>query len=116
MTPPCPAANDHFQLTFEDHADTLCVRVAGEFDIATVCPVDFELDRRVDALTRHVVFDLRDVTFLDLAGLRVLIRTNARARSEPYDVQVIAPTGPARRLFPLTHSDGVLTLVPAVAA
>ena len=116
MTPLRPAANAHFQLTVEDDADTLSLRFAGEFDVATVCPVDFELSRRLAPRTRHVVFDLRDVTFLDLAGLRVLIRANARARSEPFDVKVIAPTGPARRLFPLTHADGVLTLVPAVAA
>ena len=63
--------------------------------------VEDTLERAMRAMTRHVVFDLRNVTFLDLAGLMTLLRANERSRDALFDVQLIPPEGLASRVFTL---------------
>ena len=104
------SAAGSFQLTVRRGAATLLLRVAGEFDLATVGAVEAALDR-LRALTRHVVFDLRDVSFLDLAGLMTMIRANERSHNAPFDVQIVPPVGLARRVFTLTRAGSELTML-----
>ena len=94
-------AENQFQLTVERDASTLLLRLGGEFDLSAIGRVEATLDRGLRALTRHVVFDLREVSFLDLAGLMTLIRANERSHHASFDVQVVAPTGLASRVFTL---------------
>jgi anti-anti-sigma factor len=99
-----------FQLTVEEDATTLRLRLAGEFDLTTIGRVELALDT-IRALTEHVVFDLRDVSFLDMAGVMTLLRANQRSQHEPFDVQVVAPTGLARRVFTHTSAGSELTML-----
>ena len=62
-------------------------------------------------MPRRVVFDLRGVSFLDLAGLRTILRVDARARSEPFEVVVVRPRGTASRIFTLTRVGDQLSIV-----
>ena len=50
------------------------------------------------------MFDLRDLEFLDIAGLRTILRADARGRSESYEVVVVRPRGMANRVFTLTRA------------
>lgn len=91
---------------------TLYVRLEGDFDLAGVGPVERALDRLSQVpLLRRVVIDLRDVTFLDLAGLRTILRTNDRARAGGLDVAVVRPHGLANRVFTLTRAGEELHMV-----
>ena len=92
---------------------TLRLRLDGQFDLAAVGAVERALGRlsRSPPVPRRVVFDLRRVSFLDLAGLRTILRVDARARSEPFEVVVVRPHGTASRLFTLTRVGEQLSIV-----
>lgn len=101
---------DPFSLTVEEDAATLLLRLEGEFDLNTIGRVELALDT-IRNLTEHVVFDLRDVSFLDMAGVMTLMRAHQRSHREAFDVQVVAPTGLARRVFTLTRAGTELTML-----
>ena len=108
-----PAPLFGFALELDHQADTVVLRLSGEFDLASVGHVEAALERGIRRFTRHVVFDLSCVTFLDMAGLMSLIRADERSRGEPFDVQVVPPSGIASRVFTLTRAGERLTMVPA---
>jgi anti-anti-sigma factor len=59
----------------------------------------------------QVVFDLRELTFLDAAGLHTILRANERARDTGFEVIVVRPRGLANRVFTLTRAGQELKLV-----
>ena len=60
-----------------------------------------------------VLLDLSAVTFLDSTILGVLVGALRRAREEGGELQVVLPTGPARRIFELTNLDQVFQPPPS---
>ena len=110
--PSLPAVGSHaFCLRVEELGSTLLLHLTGEFDLAGVGRVEAALERVSDEHTRHVVFDLTNLSFLDSAGLHTLLRANERARSAGFDVVVVRPRGLANRVFTLTRAGQQLKLV-----
>jgi anti-anti-sigma factor len=99
-------------LAVEESDSTLRLRLTGDFDRAGVGAVENALHRVREAPpTRRVVFDLRGLAFLDLAGLRTILRTDAQGRAEAFEVVLIRPRGTANRVFTLTRAGERLTVV-----
>ncbi len=107
---PALPAGDAFAIAVKQDGGTLYLRLSGEFDRACVRRVEAALARAA-TLTRRVVFDLRGLSFLDLGGLRTILRADDRCNSEPVDVVVVRPRGLAGRIFTLTRAGEHLTLV-----
>lgn len=107
-----PRPRSHpFGLGVRQDGTTLHLRLTGAFEWASVGRVEAALERVFEAPTRQVVFDLQELSFLDIAGLRTLLRANERARTEPFDVIVVRPPGLANRIFTLTRAGEELTMV-----
>jgi anti-anti-sigma factor len=106
-----PATPEPLRISEEHHGTVAIVHVSGEFDLVAVDPVERALDRSVDPLTDHVIFDLRRVSFLDLSGLQTMITADARARRESFAVHVVPPPGLAARIFTLTEPGRALALL-----
>jgi anti-anti-sigma factor len=66
-------------LTVEDSASTLILRMAGDLDLAGVGQVMAALDRVDVGHTTRLIFDLRELAFLDLAGLKTILRPTTTA-------------------------------------
>jgi anti-sigma B factor antagonist len=99
-------------LAVERSAGTLRLRLTGDFDLAGVAPVESALGRISQAPEpTRVVFDLRGLAFLDSAGLRTILRADARGRAEAFEVVVVRPRGTANRVFTLTRAGAQLKLV-----
>jgi anti-anti-sigma factor len=103
------------QLTVEARTSrrTALVALRGELDLVTVSKVAEVLDGldpRADGV-RHVVLDLRGLTFMDMAGLRELIRQNEFARSNRHNLAVVRGTDAIQRVLKLTGVDDMLVLV-----
>ena len=98
-------------LSVHETGGTLLVRLDGEFDLAGVGMVENALDRmsRQPPLAR-VVFDLRELQFLDLAGLQTILRAYHRGRASGCKVVVVRPRGTANRVFTLTRAGETLTM------
>lgn len=63
----------------------------------------------------HLTVDLSDVTFVDSAGLAVLVRARRETRVAGGDVTLVGPRSPdAMRVFRLTQFDRVFTMTPPV--
>ena len=95
------------------------LRLMGEFDLAAVGRVENALDRVFQApTTRRIVFDLRRLIFMDVAGLRTILRANERARAGAFELVVVRPRGTANRVFTLTRAGLELSMVdePEVVA
>jgi anti-anti-sigma factor len=59
--------------------DVVCLRAAGELDIATAPQLELTL-REAVLRSRIVVLDLRDLSFIDTCGVRVIDNASDRAR------------------------------------
>jgi anti-anti-sigma factor len=104
-------------LAVAEAGTSLHLRLTGEFDLSGVGAVETALDRLDQAPSLgRVVFDLRDLRFLDVAGLRTLLRANARGRAEAFEVLVIRPRGTANRVFTLTRAGEQLQMVDNMEA
>jgi anti-anti-sigma factor len=92
---------------------TALVALRGELDLLTVSKVAEVLDGlepRADGL-RHVVLDLRGLTFMDVMGLNELIKQNEFARSNHHNLAVVRGTAAIQRVLELTGVDEMLVLV-----
>ena len=85
------------------------VRIQGEIDVETSHDLVDALDQLRHAGVRHVTIDMADVTFMDSAGVRGLIRL---ATERPQVTIVIARPAPMiRRLLTVTRLDDHLTVI-----
>jgi stage II sporulation protein AA (anti-sigma F factor antagonist) len=95
------------------HRRTALVGLRGELDLVTVSKVAEVLDQlqpQADGI-RHVVLDLRGLTFMDVPGLRELIRQNEYARSNNHNLAVVRGTPLVQRALELTGVEEQLVLV-----
>ena len=109
-----PYHQQDFTVAVTESGTTVHLRLLGEFDRAGVGRVEEALARLAQAPTpSRVVIDLRRLTFLDLAGLRTILRANDRGRVEGFEVEVVRPRGLANRVFILTRAGQELSMVEA---
>ena len=104
------------RLTVEDSASTLVLRMAGDLDLAAVGEAMAALDRVDVGHTSQLIFDLRELAFLDIAGLKAILRANDYCRNHHIPVTVIKPRGFASRVFTLTRVHLQLDLVDSLAS
>ncbi len=91
------AVNRHatgFRVAVSEHAAGTVVVPEGELDFGTAPDLDAVLTKQ----SGRVVVDLRKLSFIDLAGLRVLLDADARSRQDGMNVRFI-PGPMVRRLF-----------------
>jgi anti-anti-sigma factor len=100
-----------FDVTVDDLGHVAVVRVQGEVDAATA-PRMGETVNRLFARNKRVVLDLRNVDFMDLHGLAVMIRATRRARSDGGSFAIAQPAPCVRRLVELVHAEGEVRILP----
>lgn len=101
----------YFSLEVRRDGTTLSLRLAGEFDWAVVGHVDGALDEARSKPTEHIIFDLTALDFLDVAGVKTLLKANEWAQEQRSNVTVVRPRGRANDIFALTGADEVLAMV-----
>ena len=103
------------QLTVEarTHRRTALVALRGELDLLTVSKVAEVIDELEPQAggVRHLVLDLRGLTFMDSAGLHELIRQNEFARTNRHNLAVVRGTDAIERLLEVTGVKDHLVLV-----
>ena len=119
---PIGAGLSGFGCTFRQSGrDAAWVRVRGELDIATA-PLLEQTLREAELCARRVVLDLRELTFMDCAGMHVILDATSDARQA--EGQLVLVRGPSRvdRVFTLTGTSDAVEIVdldpvaPAVQA
>lgn len=99
------------RLRTEREGDTHEVAAAGELDLLTSPALARELSTAHDSGAQRVVLDLSDLTFVDCAGLRVILCMNARSNDRPGRFLVRRGPPNVHRVFSLTSAATTLSFV-----
>jgi anti-anti-sigma factor len=91
---------------------TLClVRVHGEIDLSNAQAVSSAIGSVMGQEARRLVVDLSDITYLDSAGVALLLRLAKRLRTRRRQLHLVVPRGsPVRRVLVFTGLPRVIPL------
>jgi len=87
------------------------VEVHGDLDMATVPALGERILELVSSGSRHFVVDLNGVTFIDSAGLGVLVGALKRVRAGGGTMRLVCRQPRVLRLLQLTGLDEVFVIV-----
>lgn len=106
---------DSLEVEARIHRRSALVELWGELDLATVSRVAEVLDGLEPNAggVRHVVLDLRGLTFMDASGLHELVRQNDYAHQNRHNLAVVRGRKAIERLLALTAVEELLVLVDA---
>lgn len=97
-------------IQFEEHFRTITIRLFGEFDLS--CEERFhERLGDIDHEAESLVFDLRDLEFVDSTGLRMILEVNDLAGRHGLDFVVLCGEGQVRHVLRESGLDGLLPVV-----
>jgi len=99
-------------LNIQEHTLKLAVlSPVGAIDPMTAPTLRENLTRLLDEGTHCLIIDLSQVTFMDSAGMSVLVTALKRARTAGGNVKLVWPkSDAAKRILTLTKFDQVFTL------
>lgn len=85
--------------------------LAGEVDLSTVADVESRFEEILEHGPDLLVLDLREVTFLDSSGLRLMLRLDERQRQAGRQFTVVRGGRRVSRVLELTGADERLHFV-----
>jgi anti-anti-sigma factor len=101
-----------FHCDVEPAGDHVAVIPHGEVDLATVDELSDRLREVTRNGARHVVLDLRDVTFMDSSGLRLVMAWVDETNRDGMSLRLVPGPPHVQRLFEVT---GMLDRMPWVS-
>jgi anti-sigma B factor antagonist len=102
-----------FRIVVRTERDAVCVCPFGDVDIGTVGQIREQLENVTATGAKHVVLDLRGVTFLDSAGLHLALEADAASRAQHWEFALIGGPADVQRVFDLTGSRARLPFLTA---
>ncbi len=103
-----PHLPGEFMLTSARDAAVHVISLAGELDLATAPELERELQRVEASAAESIVLDLSGLTFMDSTGLILILRAEARSRSDSNRLLLRRGPDNVQRVFTITGMDGVL--------
>lgn len=91
-----------FRLTMRQESDRVVVIAHGELDLATVPHLEERVQELRSSGVRSIVLDLRELSFIDSTGVRLLLQLDGESRADGFDFSIIDVEGPVRRVLVLT--------------
>ena len=91
------------------------VTVAGELDLGSAPDLESGIERALAMASALVVIDLKDLRFMDMAGLRVLLNARRAADAVRQEMLLANARQPVLRILSLAQVDGLLPLMEGVA-
>jgi anti-anti-sigma factor len=82
---------------------TAVIALSGELDLAGAAALEDELGRLEAGPLDAIVLDLRDVTFMDSSGLRVIAVANQRAQERGRRLALVPGGDQVMRVFEITR-------------
>jgi anti-anti-sigma factor len=92
--------------------DVVHVCLFGDVDTDTVGEIREQFETST-AWAERVVLDLSGVTFLDPAGLDLVLQTDAAARADGWELRLIGAPADVQRVFDLTGARARLPFLTA---
>ena len=101
-------------LSVRHHGDRATIQVGGELDLATCPQLQAVLVELVDRGCHHLILDLEQVTFLDCAGIGVLVDARRRAQEHGGSLKLVRPRPLVWRVLALTGMTTVFPIDPSL--
>jgi anti-sigma B factor antagonist len=98
-----------FEVTSRPTLDGVVVTVRGEIDLVTIDAVQAQLD----GAEGRVYLDLREVSFIDSAGIRLIVEGVRDLDAKGGELVVVRGPSAVQRLFDLVGLDGRVGMVDA---
>jgi anti-anti-sigma factor len=99
-----------FSVTRRRADGAVVVVPVGEIDLATVDALQAEVDAAADE-AELVVLDLREVSFIDSAGLRLVVHSSRSLETGGGTLAVVRGSREVQRVFDLVGLDGRVTML-----
>ena len=101
------------RLTHEAHEEDGVVRLvlSGELDLSSATQIEEVLKDLEEEGPSLIVLDLRELTFMDSTGLRVMVSADARARDNSRRLVIVQGPEAVHRVFRITGLDDHLDIV-----
>lgn len=90
---------DSFAVHVASRADEFVVRPVGDLDEVAMTTFDRAIDASIDIDPTRIAVDLHDVTYLDIDGLRSLIRARIVAMAHEIPLRFAEPSTACRDLI-----------------
>jgi anti-anti-sigma factor len=84
------------------------VVLRGELDLETAPSLEEHLSVLDGDGARTILIDLRDLTFIDSTGLRVLLRAFSRTEDDGHRTAIVGASESVRKLFQITGTERIL--------
>ena len=106
---------NRFEIRVQPGREAVSVRPIGELDHSVGRRLSSAVDTLVEAGMEPIVIDLRALTFIDCAGVRVLLAQHAAAVRDGRRLSLIHGRAGIRRVFALTETIDLLPFEPQQA-
>ena len=100
-----------FDLQTSDEPYGFRTALSGEIDLSTIEDVESGVRTAIDGHEGIVALDLREVSFLDSSGLRLLLRLHKELGDEGRRLVVVQGPRRVARVFELTGAEDQLEIV-----
>jgi anti-sigma B factor antagonist len=91
--------------------DSVVLSVKGELDLLTAPRLAARLNRLIRTSAADVVLDLREVEFMDSAGLQILLNTRRRLLRGSRTFSVMCDEGPVKQVIELARLSTALRVI-----
>ena len=105
-----------FQVNVTEQDQIVSLSLVGELDLATANRLESELRRVEGGRPPVLVIDMRELSFIDSTGLRLIIGANARAREDGRRMALVAGPESVHKVFQLALLEKRLDFVDDPAA
>lgn len=102
-----------FRCDIQPEREAVRLRPVGELDIATVPVLEAHLTELQTAGFKQLTLDLRELSFLDSTGLRLILAWDARSRADGFALSLVAGPPGVQRVFDITDTTRRLNFVAA---
>jgi anti-anti-sigma factor len=104
------ALSPAFSCAVEPDRERVIVRAAGELDVSVASDVGATVDELLDVGFSHIVVDLSAVTFLDSAGVHMLVAAHRSAERRDQVLSLIAGPPDVHRVLELTATASLFAI------
>jgi anti-sigma B factor antagonist len=101
-----------FEIKVNSTASLTHVALFGELDLSR----EDEFEDAVNAIqSGRLLLDLRGVTFVDSAGLQMILRAWQRSREDGFALEIVGAHSQVEQLLRITGLEGVLPIVDPIS-
>jgi anti-sigma B factor antagonist len=99
----------HLEVSVSYHNGIPVVKAKGDCDLITSRRLTEIVESLVNSGHCRIVFDMRDMTYMDSSGFRVLLEAKKKVADKSGNIVLIGLKSPVERTFKLLNLDDLIT-------